>query len=156
MRRSLKRAIELVVPVQVTGGEAHLLQCDLDENSVAAVACGEIVRVNQVFVAYRPNSVCHAYCCLQLEPVDGPAEESWSRRALICSPIENCFFSKRPFSGSSRHKRKIEVVSSGQSGRAGPQSRVYKGFSSIPLLQKLGTLSLGLPLGPIPHYQRHV
>jgi hypothetical protein len=35
--RSLKRAIESALRVQVTGGEADLLQLDLDESSVAAV-----------------------------------------------------------------------------------------------------------------------
>jgi hypothetical protein len=82
--------------------EAHLLQRDLDENGVAAVPCVEIACVNQVFVADGPNSVCHAYCRLQRDPIDGSAEESWSGRALIFFPIENRFFSKVRFFGSSR------------------------------------------------------
>jgi hypothetical protein len=90
--------------------------------------------VNHTFVKDGPNSVCHAYYRLQQYPVDGFAEERWSETALILSPIEKRFFSKRPFFGSSRRERKIEVVSGGQSGRAGPQSRVYKWFSSIPVL----------------------
>ena len=126
-----------------------MLQSDLDENGVVAVACGEIARVNQVFVADEPNSVCHKYCRLRLDPIDGSAEESWSGRALIFSAIENCFFPKRPFFGSSRRRRKIEVVPSGQSDRLGPRGRVYKAFSSIPRLPKIDSECLGLALPTI-------
>jgi hypothetical protein len=95
MRRNLKRVIKSALRVQVIVVEADLLQLDLDESGVASVACGEMAGVHQVFVAYRPNSVCHAYCRLQQDPADGFAEESWSGSALIFCPIENRFFFKK-------------------------------------------------------------
>jgi hypothetical protein len=55
MRRSLTRAIELMFRVEVLGGEAHLLQCDLDGSGSAPVAVGKVARVNRVFVADEPN-----------------------------------------------------------------------------------------------------
>ena len=99
MRRSLTRAIELVVRVQIMGGEVHLLQCDLDGNGVAAVVFGEMARVSRVFVADGRNSVSQAHGRLQWDPADGSAEESWSGRALIFSPIENHFFQKKMIFG---------------------------------------------------------
>jgi hypothetical protein len=91
-----------------------LLQCDLDENGVAVVAFGEIARVNQVFVADGPNSVCHAYCRLHRDLVVGSAEESWSGRALIFSPIENQFFSKGRFLGHLRANEKSKWFLAGK------------------------------------------
>jgi hypothetical protein len=87
--------IELVVRVQIMGGEVHLLQCDLDLNGVAAVAFSEMARMSRVYVADGRNSVCQAHNRLQQDLIDGSAEESWSGRALIISPIENLFFQKR-------------------------------------------------------------
>jgi hypothetical protein len=94
MRRGLTRAIELMFHVEVLGGEAHLLQCDLDGNGSAPVAVGKVARVNRVFVADGPNSGCHVHQRLQRVPADGFAEGSWSGSVLIFSAIENRFFSK--------------------------------------------------------------
>ncbi len=142
----MTRAIELVFRVQVLGVEAHLLQCDLDGDGSAVVPLGESARDCRVLGEDLSNLGCQAPRRRQCAPGDESLPGRWSVDALIFSQIENRFFAKMCVFGASRRRRKFELVSCGQSARAGPGRSVHKAFSSIPLLQKLDTLSLGFPL----------
>jgi hypothetical protein len=67
-------------------------------------------------------------------------------KSLFFCQIEDRFFPQTCVFGPSRSEEIFELVSGGQSGRTGPQNRVYKGLSSILVLQKVASESLGLAL----------
>jgi hypothetical protein len=57
--RTLTRAIELMLRVQVAGVDVHSLQCYLDKNGIAVVVSQSLSRVHQVPVKYESNFGWH-------------------------------------------------------------------------------------------------
>jgi hypothetical protein len=138
--------IELMFRVQVAGVDVHSLQCYLDKNGIVTVVSQSLSRVGQFPVKDGSNLGRHVVRRSRIVLGDGLAPRKRSGTALFFSQIENRFFSEWAFFRPSRREQIFELVSGGQSGRPGPQSRVYKGFSSIPLLQKPDSECLGLAL----------
>jgi hypothetical protein len=95
--RTLTRAIELMLRVQVAGVDVHSLQCYLDKNGIAVVVSQSLLRVHQVPVKYESNFGWHMVWRSRIVQGDRLAPRKRSGTALFFSQIENCFFSECAF-----------------------------------------------------------
>jgi hypothetical protein len=89
---------------------------------------------------------CHAAGGPQCISGGGLAPLDRSGTAFLFVQIDNRVFAKIVFFFPFLCAQILDVVSDGQIGRAVSRERVYKGLSSIPVLQKVDAEYLGFPL----------